>query len=71
MFEIHHHQGLQALHLASADPGVGAVIRHLRAAGIDWGKIINVLITVLPLILAQNWPAVIAALLALLHPPTP
>ena len=71
MFDVRHHNGLSALLGATGNPSVSAVIHHLLASGVPWGKIMTVLITVLPAILAQDWPAVIAALLVLLHPTPP
>lgn len=73
-FEAHHINVLDAFHRATQNPVVGGILTTLRNANIPWDKILPVVMAQIPNIIAKNWTAVAAALIALaptLFPPNP
>jgi hypothetical protein len=58
-------------HVTAKSPEAADAITKARLAGVSWQTIIATLFAQLPNILAGNWAAVIAAIMALVIPPTP
>ena len=73
-FEAHHINVLDAFHKVTQNPKASEVLNKLRAASIPWPIILGAIVAQIPNIIAGNWTAVIAALIALaptLFPPNP
>jgi len=66
LFHEGHYPALTALNECCKESAVNDTISQLRLAGVDWSKIISVVLAVVPAIEAKDWAAVIAALLTLL-----